>query len=141
MSTTTTPAPSAVVSATIDRFLAAVTAGSIPPDLYAPEVVVDATVPGWRFHIRGPEAVAAEYGRWFADPGEFAELRRRPFPGGEAVEYLLTWQEDGVDHAAHHVHLVDVDPVSGLIVADTVSCSGRWGADLLAQMRAGDDNG
>ncbi|MDT4964444.1 MAG: hypothetical protein QOF87_4091 [Pseudonocardiales bacterium] len=48
------------------------------------------------------------------------------------VEYTLTWTEDGVAHAAHHVHLLTVD--DGQIVADTVLCGGRWPEPLLAEM-------
>jgi hypothetical protein len=60
------------------------------------------------------------------------ELRRIPHPGGEVVAYLLAWEEDGVPHAAHHVHVLDV--VDDRIVADTCCCGGRWPASLLAEM-------
>jgi hypothetical protein len=48
--------------------------------------------------------------------------------------HLLAWGQDGVPHAAHHVHVLDV--VDGRIVADTVWCAGRWPASLLAEMEA-----
>jgi len=125
----------AIAQNPIDGFLAAVAAGTIEScDLWAPDVVLDATVPGWRFRIDGVAALKGEYAHWFADPGRFEELRRIQFPGGEVVEYLLTWVEAGVPHAARHVHVLDVH--DGRIVRDTVVCGGRWPASLLAEMQA-----
>ena len=142
-STPTAPLPSPVAtdvrppgSATVDRFLEAVCAGTgIPTELYAPDAILDATVPGWRMSARGGEAIARQYQGWFADPGSFEELTRLPVDGGqgEVVTYLLTWIEHGVPHAAHHGHLIRFAP-DGRIAADTVFCGGRWPAGLLAQM-------
>ncbi len=42
--------------------------------------------------------------------------------------------ENGVPHAAHHMHLLRV--ADGRIVSDTVMCGGRWPAGLLAEMEA-----
>ena len=105
--------------------------------VWSPDAVLDATVPNWRFRRRGPAAIRAEYGGWFADPGHLEELVRLPVPSGEVVRYLLTWVENGVPHAAHHVHLLVVN--DGWITRDTVLCGGRWPAALLAQMQAAQD--
>ena len=100
----------------IDKFLNAVQTASIPTC----------------------DAIRAEYARWFADPGQFGEFRRYPVQadGGpsEIVEYTLSWTENGVPHAAHHMHLLTV--LDDHIVADTVMCGGRWPASLLAEMEA-----
>lgn len=121
----------------VDRFLAAVEAGTIEGcDAWSEDVVLDATVPNWRLHRHGPAAVRDEYARWFADPGRFQALRRFPTAIGEVVEYVLTWTEDGVPHTAHHMHVLEVR--DDRIVADTVLCGGRWPADLVAEMTAAD---
>ncbi|PZS30287.1 MAG: hypothetical protein DLM58_13930 [Pseudonocardiales bacterium] len=121
------------LSPAVDHFLAAVEAAEIDGcNVWSPDAVVDATVPNWRFHISGQDAIRAEYAKWFADPGTFEQLRRLPTEDGEVVEYTLAWTEDGVSHAAHHIHLLTVE--RGLIVADTVVCGGRWPASLLAEM-------
>lgn len=122
----------------VDDFLAAVESGKGADlaDLYADDAVLDATVPNWRFTRRGGEAIAAEYGRWFADPGQFKELDRHSTGDAELVTYFLTWQEGGVPHAAHHSHLISVDKATGLITYDRVFCGGRWNGDLLGQMEA-----
>lgn len=122
----------------VDSFLSAVEAGEIPScTAWSADAVLDATVPEWRFHRRGAAAIREQYAGWFADPGRFERLRRLPVPGGEVVEYVLTWAEQGVPHAAHHVHLLQVE--GDRIVADTVVCGGRWPASLLAEMQAVDD--
>jgi hypothetical protein len=126
----------ATTSEAIDRLLDAVQSGAgFAPSLYAPDVELDATVPGWRFQRRGAAAVAAQYSEWFADPGTFEELERDEFPGGAVVTYLLAWEEGGVPHAAHHCHVLRIDG-EGRIAVDRFFCGGRWNASLLAEMAA-----
>lgn len=123
----------AATTSPVDQFLEAVRTASIDDcDAWSPDARLDATVPNWRFQQRGADAIRETYRGWFADPGEFAELRRHPVPGGEVVTYLLTWREHGVPHSAHHQHLLEV--AGGRIVADTVFCGGRWPASLMAEM-------
>ena len=124
--------PTAVV-----RFLEAVQTATIDRcDAWAPDAVLDATVPQWRFHQHGAEAIRATYRHWFADPSRFEELQRHPVPGGGVVRYLLAWEENGVPHAAHHVYLLTVE--EDRIATDLVMCGGRWPAALLAEMEAAD---
>jgi hypothetical protein len=120
----------------IDRFLEAITGSAFRTvgDLYAPEAHLDATVPGWRYTGDGPEEIAAIFSQWFDEPGCFEELRRQTLTSGEVIEYTFAWDERGVPHAAHHVHVITVDPVSDRIVEDRAFCGGRWDAGLLARM-------
>jgi hypothetical protein len=125
-----------VATTVVDRFLAAIEAGSISEraDVWSDHAVLDATVPNWRFACAGVEAIRAEYGRWFADSAQFESLRRYVIDSGEVVEYTLTWLEHGVPHAGHYIHVLEV--ADDRIVADTVLCGGRWSAALLAEMEA-----
>lgn len=117
----------------MDAFLAAVERATIPTtDAWDDDAVLDATVPNWRFSVRGADAIRTEYAGWFAQPARFESLERTPLPDGELVEYVLAWEEDGVPHAAHHLHRLRVR--GARIVSDTVFCGGRWPAALLAQM-------
>lgn len=136
--TTTTESPETV----IDRFLEAVVTGqgAAMAGLYAPDAVLDATVPGWRFRVKGAEAIAAQYAGWFADSGRFEELDRRVSGDDEFVTYLLAWEENGIPHAAHHCHRLSID-AAGLIAADQVFCGGRWSATLLAEMAEAENAG
>jgi len=130
---TLVPPPSAV-----DRFVASVEAGrALDADTLHPDVVLDATVPNWRLHQRGADAVGAQLAGFYGHPGRFEQLRRIAIPDGELVELTLTWTEDGVPHVSHQAHLLTLAP-DGRIVGDTLWCGGRWPADLLAEMEAAD---
>jgi hypothetical protein len=117
----------------VDILLSAIEAGDVGnAHVFTGDAVLDATVPNWRFTIRGGDAVRAQLAGWYADPGRFDELRRTPIPGGELVEFALGWEEHGVPHACHQVHILEVR--GGLIARDVVFCGGRWPASLLAEM-------
>lgn len=103
-------------------------------DVFCDDAELDATVPNWRFTVRGGAAVRAALAGWFGIPGRFEQLRRVPLPDGELVEFLLTWEERGVPHAAHQVHLLRLR--EGRIAEDVAFCGGRWPAALLAEMEA-----
>ena len=80
---------------------------------------------------------AAQVAHWYRDPAQFEELVRVPIPGGELVELTLAWTENGVPHAAHQVHRIEVE--DGQIARDTMFCGGRFPAPLLAEMAAADE--
>jgi len=117
----------------VDRLLRAIEAGEpVSCDVFAIEACFDATVPNWRFSRRGAAAICEELSRWYQDPGAFEELSRLPVPGGELVEFTLTWQEQGVPHACHQAHLLLIE--DDRVARHTVFCGGRWPASLLAEM-------
>jgi len=132
--TTTSPAT------TIDRFLAEICAGAVTTAPYAPDATLDAVVPGWRLSATGADAIAEQYRGWFAHPAELEELRRLPTALGEVLEYTVAWTQDGVPHAARHIHVLELDD-AGRITRDHVWCGGRWPAGLLAEMEAARDAG
>ncbi len=98
----------------------------------APDMTFDATVPEWRFSVRGGDAVRQELAKWYGTPGSFEDLTRTAIPAGEFIQFMLRWEEGGVPFAVHQAHVVEVD--SGRIVRDTAWCGGRWSATLLAEM-------
>lgn len=121
------------VAGPVDVFLDAARTATIPTaTAWADDCVIDATVPGWRFTMNGVHEIKQVFARWFADLGAYEELRRLPLPEGELVEFLLTWTERGIPHAAHQAHVITVR--DGRIVSQTMFCGGRWPADLLAEM-------
>ena len=129
------PGRRTVITNPVDEFLEAVESGQMPScGAFAPEAELDATVPNWRFAVHGGEAVRAELARWYADPGRFEDVRRTAIAGGEIVEFLLCWEENGVPHACHQVHVLEL--VGEQIVSDRAWCGGRWPASLLAEMAA-----
>lgn len=125
--------PTAAATVT-DRLLAGIEAGSIPADTFSEEASLDATVPNWRFSVRGRAAVQAQLGEWYSVPGQFNSVERTSLPGGELVEFTLTWEEEGVPYTCHQVHILAL--ADGRVTQDTVFCGGRWPQALVAQMRA-----
>jgi hypothetical protein len=118
----------------VDRFLEGIRAGRLPDDLYIPDAVLDATVPGWRFRAEGAVAIQAEYQGWFFVPSELLHVERHPIEGGEVVRYLQQGEVKGTTFLVHHMHLLRLD--GDRIAADTVFCGGQWGPEAVAQMGA-----
>lgn len=119
----------------ISDFLKAVEAAAIEQtDVYSDDAVLDATLPNWRICLVGPEAIKAEYSKWFCDPAAFVSLERIPVPDGELVIYEHEFMHDGVRHRGHHAHHLVVR--DGKIAADTVWCGGKWAEPLLEDMAA-----
>ena len=66
----------------IDEFLTAVETATIAGcDAWSADATLDATVPNWRLRAAGPDAIRAEYGRWFADMLAFAAQHTGLTPG------------------------------------------------------------
>jgi hypothetical protein len=125
-----------------DRLLHAVThPGASTDDVYAVDAVFDATIPGWRFAVRGSDKIGYQYAEWFNNPATFDELERHLTPTGEVLEYTVAWEEDGVPHAAHHVHVLTIDPTTDRVTSDRFWCGGRWAAPLLAEIEAARNDG
>ena len=118
----------------IEGLLAGIETGAVPVEVFADDAVLDATVPNWRFVIKGAPAVQNELSRWYADPGTFESLRRNPLADGELVEFTLTWKENGVAHMCHQAHIFRVR--DGRVASDTAFCGGRWPESLIAEMLA-----
>jgi hypothetical protein len=116
----------------VGALLAGIEGAALPPDIFCDDIVLDATVPNWRFQVHGAGAVRDELGRWYADLGRFEALRRNAIDGGELVEFTLSWQEAGVPHTCHQAHVVRLR--ENRIASDTVFCGGRWPEPLVAQM-------
>ncbi|HUC37927.1 MAG TPA: hypothetical protein VMR97_12500 [Acidimicrobiales bacterium] len=117
----------------VGEFLAGIEHAALPEDVFCRDIVLDATVPNWRFCVRGVDAVRAELGKWYADVGRFEDVKRSRIDEGELVEFTLSWRENGVPHACHQAHVLRIR--DGRIATDTAFCGGRWPEPLLAQMK------
>ena len=119
--TTTHPATNEVV----DAYLQQLADGALgTTDLLHADVAFDATVPHWRFHLDGADAVRAELGRWFVGPQQLSDLRRLPTADGEVIDYGLAWSEAGGRWGGHQMAILTV--VDGRVAHLAVSCGGRW---------------
>ena len=74
----------------IDKFLGAIESATISCcDAWSADATLDATVPNWRLHATGGDAIRAEYAKWFADPGRFDELHRHVIGHGVAPLWVV----------------------------------------------------
>ena len=121
------------MTAAVDTFLESIEAGDMAScGAFARDVEMDATVPNWRYTVRGADALRTELAKWYASPGHFEELQRVVLPDGELVQFTLCWEEAGVPHTVHQVHVLAVD--GDQIRSDHAWCGGRWPASLMAEM-------
>lgn len=127
---------SEMTTTAIDELVAGIEAGCVPSGVFGEDAVLDATVPNWRFSVRGGDRVQAELSRWYADPGHFEQLSRIPLPDGELLEFTLAWEEQGVAHRCHQAHILRLE--GGRVSSDTAFCGGRWPASLIAEMELAD---
>jgi len=100
--------------------------------VFADDALLDATVPDWRFTVRGAARIEAQLDHWFAHRGTFEELERVGLPEGELVRFFKVWEEDGIAHGCHQTHVLRVR--DNLVVADTMFCGGQWPASRMAEM-------
>jgi hypothetical protein len=130
-------ATTAIDKTAIDRLIAGIEAGAVPDGVFSEDALLDATVPNWRFSVQGGEAVREELSHWYADPGQFKSMQRTAIPGGELLEFTLTWTEKGVDHTCHQAHILRL--AGGRVSNDTAFCGGRWPDSLVAEMSRADE--
>ncbi len=100
--------------------------------LFAPDAELDATVPNWRFTVRGEDDIEDTLAGWYAQPGHFETVTRVPIAGGELVRFVLTWEEHGEPYMCHQAHVIEVE--RDRIVRDTLFCGGRWDSAMMAEM-------
>lgn len=106
-------------------------------DLYAPDALLDANVPTWRFQRKGIEEIVAQYDQWLAD-GTFRMLGSREWgaPWGAVIENEQREPgEDGAEVYSRQIHLLlltDGDKVARHIMY----CTGQWDADTEARQKA-----
>ena len=125
--------PTDINRSPVDRLLAGIEAGTIAGDVFSDDAVLDATVPNWRFSVRGGTAVREQLGGWYADPGQFQALQRTQLADGELVEFTLTWTEHDIGYTCHQAHILKLG--NDRVTRDIAFCGGRWPAPLVEEMR------
>lgn len=102
-------------------------------DVYAPEALLDANVPQWRFQRRGVEAIAAQYRDWYPEPVRLVEWAPTATPFGAVVEQAEWTVVEGEETYTRSVHLLHVD--GGRIVRHLLYCTGRWDTSTVERHR------
>lgn len=118
----------------IDDLLDGITRADLDASVWEDDAQLDATVPHWRFAVRGGGAIRDQLSGWYPAPGRFEELRRARLRDGEFVEFLLRWEVDGAQYACHQAHVLTVR--NERIASHAVWCGGPWDEQLQAEMAA-----
>ena len=101
--------------------------------LYAPDVLLDAHVPGWRFQVQGREAVADQM-CVLPRPGRFTAFDGEPTASGLLIQFEWRQDEDAGGALVRQLHTWRLD--EGRIAEHVVFCAGVWGRQLQARMAA-----
>lgn len=117
------------------RYRAAVEDGDVPAlvALYRSDALLDAHVPGWRFQVRGPEAIA-ERTVVMPRPGRFTDFDARTTEDGLLVRFQ--WQQDH-DHGGAAVRQLHAfRATSDGIEEQVLFCAGVWSRQLQERIAA-----
>lgn len=103
-------------------------------ELYAPDALMDAHVPDWRFQVHGRRAIVDQLARWFCAPGVFREVEVEAVAGGDLFVRFEWCEAPGTNEEviSREMHQWRLD--GGRISEQVVFCAGRWDRDLVDRM-------
>ncbi|MGH8994118.1 MAG: nuclear transport factor 2 family protein [Acidimicrobiia bacterium] len=104
---------------------------------YAPDVLLDADVPKWRFQLQGGAAILDVVWRdELALPGVQVTSYRwmATVGGGVVVQREARYDGDDGEHRWRDVHVLRVE--DGWIIEHAISCTGIWGPATIARQAA-----
>lgn len=93
-------------------------------DVYAPDALLDANVPQWRFQRKGLEEIIDQYRAWYPARLRLVEWKPVTTDFGAVVEQA-EWAGDGDGETyARSLHVLRVD--GGFVVHHVLYCTGHW---------------
>ena len=100
--------------------------------LYAPDALLDANVPTWRFQCKGIADIAAQLQQWYGEsPARVEEIREWPAGSGSVVEYVERGTMGGQPVSSRALNLLFVE--EGKVVRHIYYCTGPWDPDTEAR--------
>ncbi len=102
-------------------------------EVYAPDALLDANVPQWRFQRRGFEEIVAQYRDWYPEPVRLVEWTPTPTEFGAVVEQAEWTVVGGEETYTRSVHLLQVG--GRRIVRHVLYCTGRWNKPTVERHR------
>ena len=101
-------------------------------EVYAPDALLDANVPLWRFQRKGLDEIVAQYEEWYPVPPRVLEWNVTAGAGQEFVVEEAALEGDGPGETyARSAHVLRV--VDGLITRHTMYCTGPWDRETVAR--------
>jgi len=105
-------------------------------EFYAPDALLDANVPMWRFQRKGTEEIADQYAEWTsAGPFQVLGMLERETPWGAVIEEEQREPaEDGTLQYARQIHVLVSE--GDKVVRHVMYCTGPWDAATEARQKA-----
>jgi len=117
-----------------DEFIAFLETGTPAPGLFAADVFLDFTMPGWRLQALGRDDAVALRRAGHPAPGRVPRSRFDPTPSGFVLEVEETWDEGGDSWYCRELFRADVG--SDGITRMSVYCTGDWDSARVAEHAA-----
>ncbi len=102
--------------------------------LYAPDAVLDAHVPQWRYQIQSGNAIAAVIDEEYPSPVRFRTARTFGTGDWQVLEVEAWFSQDGEERLFHEIDLLRLD--AGVIAEHVVYCTGIWDAATIRRHAA-----
>lgn len=123
-----TESSSALIDAFLDGYRRADVSALAP--LFAPDVILDANVPDWRFQLQGRDALVSLLADdEFAPEYRLTGWRATPTVVGAAVEIECEFLAEGETRRSREMHVLRGG--EGGVVRHTLYCTGIWHADVI----------
>jgi len=129
--TTGTTEVSALVQASVDRFVAFLEIGATE-GLFAPDVFADITLPHWRVQVQGADETIAAKNGLHPPAGRTRVEKVLPADHGYALTVEERWEDSGQRWYCREVFLCDLDE-DGRIVELSAYCTGDWDEAAVAR--------
>ena len=117
-----------------DRFISFLETGQVPPDLFAPDMFTDLTLPQWRVQAGTAEAAVALRGSGHPTPGRVPRSRLDRTDRGFVLEIEEEWEDGGQQWYCRELFRADV--ADGVISELSIYCTGDWDEARVAEHRA-----
>ncbi len=118
------------------RLLDLLAAGQIDAvgELYAPDALVDANVPYWRFQLQGPEAIKEVLHEGYGMPLRVASSCVIDRGEWQIAEWEVHFEAHGEERLFREIHLLRLE--GGRIAEQVVYCTGHWDAEIIRRQAA-----
>lgn len=122
----------------IDRFrkLLETWDAELVDEVYAPDALIDANVPSWRFQRQGLDQIRDQYASWSPrQPYRLVEWKATDIGGAVIVEVAMHEHEGTPEQVyTREVHILKID--GDRITEHTLYCTGPWDRETVARQRA-----
>jgi hypothetical protein len=108
----------------VARLISFLETGTVPDDLFAPDVFADLSLPHWRVQTDTADAIVAERMAGHPFPGQVRVERVEPTNRGFTMEFEERWEHEGQRWYCRE--MIRADVVRDTIVELSIYCTGDW---------------